>query len=499
MTAAEILPATFDYADLDAETRIVVQQRTSEIKTLARRAASDVVEIGQKLADVKERLGHGQFGQWLSVEFDWSQDTAGRFLAVAAKFGQIPQIAEFAPSALYLLAASSVPDEARADAVARANVGQPITVATAKVIIAEHQPERPADQFATLEQIEAAVRTWLPTYSRERTGQLYALGQIKARTPAGNGPLAKLMDSAAMPRPFRVGDLINACAHVLDELTAPVPQPGRAVSFAPSPGQPAAPGGSQGSNGRAKCKICGRPLSDPASVARGAGDVCSGQHAANAGGNGHAAGGALYASGRSTPEPDDDPEPQPEPETVDLPGTVLAWLDERVENLEMAGDTEARVLCLEQVIKARNGFTQPSGEAAWKSLRAARSWPAWADNDAKIEAVRQAIARLNGEEESETEVQEDETEPVERQRLHSWDGVKPVSGGNGTARKPAIGSDRYNTLLDRKTEHVERGLKAAQALRAWVLKHPDALEDDAELAAAYALIEDFRIQALCLD
>ena len=37
----------FDYAALDAETRIVVQQRTSEIKTLMRRAASDILILGR--------------------------------------------------------------------------------------------------------------------------------------------------------------------------------------------------------------------------------------------------------------------------------------------------------------------------------------------------------------------------------------------------------------------------------------------------------------------
>ena len=31
----------FDYSDLDAETRIIVQQRTSEIKSLMKRAASE--------------------------------------------------------------------------------------------------------------------------------------------------------------------------------------------------------------------------------------------------------------------------------------------------------------------------------------------------------------------------------------------------------------------------------------------------------------------------
>jgi hypothetical protein len=66
----------FDYARLDAETRIVVQQRTSEIRGLMRRAAQDIIDIGLKLIEVKGRLPHGAFGAWLGAEFDWGEVTA---------------------------------------------------------------------------------------------------------------------------------------------------------------------------------------------------------------------------------------------------------------------------------------------------------------------------------------------------------------------------------------------------------------------------------------
>ena len=39
----------FDYESLDAETRIVVRQKTGEIKDRMRRSASDIVEIGERL------------------------------------------------------------------------------------------------------------------------------------------------------------------------------------------------------------------------------------------------------------------------------------------------------------------------------------------------------------------------------------------------------------------------------------------------------------------
>lgn len=130
----------FSYQSLDSETRIVVQQKTSEIRGLMNNTVQSVVEIGRKLIEVKEKLGHGQFGGWLTNEFDWSHDTASRFINVTNRFGEISQIAKFAPSALYLLSTPSVPNEAIEEATARAEQGEKITHKTAKAIAEKHKP-----------------------------------------------------------------------------------------------------------------------------------------------------------------------------------------------------------------------------------------------------------------------------------------------------------------------------------------------------------------------
>lgn len=120
----------------------MVQQRTGEIKALMKRTASDIIEIGKKLIDVKVRLGHGHFGGWLESEFDWSWDTANNFMRVADKFRNFQNLESFAPSALYLLAKN---DEARAEAIERAEAGETITHAAAREIINGYQP--PANQL----------------------------------------------------------------------------------------------------------------------------------------------------------------------------------------------------------------------------------------------------------------------------------------------------------------------------------------------------------------
>lgn len=125
---------TFDYSALDDSTCQFVQQQTGEIKALMKRTAQDIVEIGQKLVKVKEKLGHGRFGAWLEAEFEWSIQTAKRFMNVAAAF-QNQQFVDFiAPSALYELAAPSIPSIARDEALARAKAGESITYKDAKNI-----------------------------------------------------------------------------------------------------------------------------------------------------------------------------------------------------------------------------------------------------------------------------------------------------------------------------------------------------------------------------
>jgi outer membrane biosynthesis protein TonB len=144
------LATLFDYAALDAETRIVVQQKTGEIRERVRRTRQDVIEIGERLIEVKERLGHGNFGKWLRAEFDWADRTAQSFMCVAEAFkSAIIADLDITPTALQGLAAPSVPDEARSEAIRRARDGEHIGSKEAKEIAGKHIPTptpKPAPQ-----------------------------------------------------------------------------------------------------------------------------------------------------------------------------------------------------------------------------------------------------------------------------------------------------------------------------------------------------------------
>ncbi len=130
----------FNYASLDLDTAQFVQEQTGEIRGLMRRTAQDIFEIGQKLVEIKAKLGHGRFGTWLAVEFDWTERTAQQFMNVARQFkAENFSDLQLAPSALYLLAAPSTPQKARQEAIARAELGETITYKTAKAIKQEHK------------------------------------------------------------------------------------------------------------------------------------------------------------------------------------------------------------------------------------------------------------------------------------------------------------------------------------------------------------------------
>lgn len=471
--AVQVLPAenAFDYAALDAETRIVVQQRTSEIRTIVRRAATDVIEIGQKLIEVKARLGHGQFGPWLEAEFAWRERTAQSFMAVAERF-KTANIADlnFAPTALYMLAQSSVPDEARATAIQRAETGERITIAAAQTIIAEHMSDAA--------ELKPPVLWWARGIDAANPRSILQQMVITG-SPVALSHFEQLGDALrAGGYRFMRSELLTAIRALIEELARPAPAAPRAVEYTPEPADRAAAAPAT----RAQCHICGRPLSNPASIARGAGDTCSGKHAA------HGAGGAAptitYIAAPGHPIGITEIR-VPDPAGDSLAELVLDWLAEKVEALELAEDSQR--YCLEQIVKSRAGQTSVGGADAWRELRVLKTWPPAADDDAKLRAVKAALAHLKG-----------ETAPEEK------NGAQPDADAHlaaaDRARRPLnITGATYRTLLDRKHDHVERFLAAGRVLRAWAQAHGELIEDDEQLRHGFELLEDAYTQAMCLD
>jgi Protein of unknown function (DUF3102) len=138
----------FNYEILDRQTQISVKQRTFEIKCLIRQTAKDIVNVGQKLSEVKQQLKHGEFRNWLKTEFNWSISSATKFMQVSEQFKNVNFTHfNFAASALYILAAPSTPESARKYALQLATEGENITYSLAKLVVKHHKELAKTDTY----------------------------------------------------------------------------------------------------------------------------------------------------------------------------------------------------------------------------------------------------------------------------------------------------------------------------------------------------------------
>lgn len=118
----------------------LIKQRADEIKDLVRRTAQNLIDIGNKLQEVKQILAHGEFGNWLNKEFNWSLSTAAKMMQASKQFKNVNFTdLNLSLSAIYLLAAPSTPDSARVEALSRASQGESISFTLAKKLVQNHK------------------------------------------------------------------------------------------------------------------------------------------------------------------------------------------------------------------------------------------------------------------------------------------------------------------------------------------------------------------------
>ena len=131
--------SSFDYNQLDSSVSKLLKEETSKIKDLLSATIDNIVQIGLSLIEVKENLAYGYFMEWLEAEFEMSPRTADNFMRVArcfhdANFSEL----EIAKSALYLLSAPSVPEDARREALEMAKT-EHVSQKTAQELIEIHK------------------------------------------------------------------------------------------------------------------------------------------------------------------------------------------------------------------------------------------------------------------------------------------------------------------------------------------------------------------------
>jgi hypothetical protein len=177
----------FDYAALETPVRSLVRKAEKDIETKLKRSAEDIRQIGERLVEVKEALGHGEFCKWLEHKFEWSDFTAKAFMRVSEcfkseKFSDL----DVAPSALYAMASPSCPDEVRQELLWRAKSGETITHAKAKEAVAEFKQKDDEDKppltlWDAVGKLHASIERFIenqpPEYREPLARQLVVISQ----------------------------------------------------------------------------------------------------------------------------------------------------------------------------------------------------------------------------------------------------------------------------------------------------------------------------------
>jgi hypothetical protein len=149
------------------------------IRVLGRRVVRDVIEIGQRLIDVRKTLGpRGGFVVWVQKEFGWGEAQAFKFMRIAESWGELisPLSVEMAidVGALALLSHEHVPDETREKAVERAIEGEHITLAEAKEMIAGEVADKIAEMRREAQRQRDAAVAAATTALRDELDELRA-------------------------------------------------------------------------------------------------------------------------------------------------------------------------------------------------------------------------------------------------------------------------------------------------------------------------------------
>jgi hypothetical protein len=120
-------------------------EHAAAIRSLGKRVIGDVIEIGRRLTEAKalieddarkeNRSAHAAWLHWIDREFAWNETTARNFLNVhglvenkSANFADL----NLPVSGLYLLAAPSTPEAARAEVIELAENGEALSVGEIK-------------------------------------------------------------------------------------------------------------------------------------------------------------------------------------------------------------------------------------------------------------------------------------------------------------------------------------------------------------------------------
>jgi N6-adenosine-specific RNA methylase IME4 len=160
MEVAAPSPNSKSWRDIDAPTLTFLAEHAKQIRILGKRVIGDVIEIGRRLAECKERCGHGNWLPWLETEFGWTDRTALNFMRMYEDSLKSETVSDLPlpMRSLYLLVAPSTPQSARTEVKDRAEVGKRLKHSEVQAIIAGHSPAAVREAFKQIRAESIATR-----------------------------------------------------------------------------------------------------------------------------------------------------------------------------------------------------------------------------------------------------------------------------------------------------------------------------------------------------
>ncbi|NOV15433.1 DUF3102 domain-containing protein [Ensifer adhaerens] len=101
----------FDYTGVSSA---VAKEAEATATRIRERTRAHIIDTGNELLNIKQKLQHGKFGKWLEFHFGWKERTAQNYMNSATAFRATPEVLNvLPPSTIYKLAAKSTPDAVR--------------------------------------------------------------------------------------------------------------------------------------------------------------------------------------------------------------------------------------------------------------------------------------------------------------------------------------------------------------------------------------------------
>jgi hypothetical protein len=180
----------FTYASLDAEQQKVAKDAAQFIDNRQRGMASAVLEIGQKLNEVKAALGHGLFAAWVEASFNMTMRTAQNYMQAATALGSESETVSYLPvSTVYAIA--KAPEAVRAKVIeGMATTAAPLPVAKVSALIREARNDMKVAAIEARKTPDQKRRERLAKEKRARENREFLLERGKREVAAEQARVA---------------------------------------------------------------------------------------------------------------------------------------------------------------------------------------------------------------------------------------------------------------------------------------------------------------------